>query len=91
MGDYNTLVSDNANAWFIWTDTRNGAGCPAVDAYQHYLEDNGLVVRGDMGDRVASRTGKNPYADDPSVKPAPPVDCPPQFGNSDALVGRITP
>jgi hypothetical protein len=33
-GDYNTLVSTNTTAWFIYTDARNGAGCPAVDAYQ---------------------------------------------------------
>ena len=33
-GDYNTLASSNVTAWFIYTDTRNGAGCPAVDAYQ---------------------------------------------------------
>jgi hypothetical protein len=33
-GDYNTLVSTNATAWFIYTDGRNGAACPAVDAYQ---------------------------------------------------------
>ena len=25
------------------------------------------------------------------VKPAPPVDCAAQFGNSDAYVARITP
>lgn len=36
-GDYNTLVSSNANAWFIYTDSRNGAGCPAVDNYQKNL------------------------------------------------------
>ena len=36
-GDYNTLVSSNANAWFIYTDGRNGAGCPAVDNYQKNL------------------------------------------------------
>jgi hypothetical protein len=34
-GDYNTLVSSTSNAWFIYTDSRNGAGCSAVDAYQH--------------------------------------------------------
>src|SRR5207244_3363113 len=33
-GDYNTLVSMNTAAWFIYTDARNGVGCPAVDAYQ---------------------------------------------------------
>jgi hypothetical protein len=33
-GDYNTLVSTNEKAWFIYTDARNGVGCTAVDAYQ---------------------------------------------------------
>jgi len=33
-GDYNTLVSTDSTAWFIYTDARNGAGCPAVDKYQ---------------------------------------------------------
>jgi hypothetical protein len=34
QGDYNTLISDNTSAWFIWTDGRNGATCDAVDAYR---------------------------------------------------------
>jgi hypothetical protein len=28
-GDYNQLVSRNTTAWFIYTDTRNRAGCAA--------------------------------------------------------------
>ena len=40
-GDYNTLVSANDNAWFIYTDTRNGVGCAAVDAYQHAVDGSG--------------------------------------------------
>jgi hypothetical protein len=36
-GDYNTLVSGPDTAWFIFTDSRNGVGCAAVDAYQHDL------------------------------------------------------
>jgi len=34
QGDYNTLISDNKSAWFIWTDGRNGATCDAVDAFR---------------------------------------------------------
>lgn len=34
QGDYNTLISDNQNAWFIWTDARNATPCAAVDAYR---------------------------------------------------------
>jgi hypothetical protein len=33
-GDYNTLVSTNDTVWFIYTDSRNGLPCHAVDAYQ---------------------------------------------------------
>ena len=90
FGDYNQIVSSVDKAWFIYTDTRNGVGCPAVDDYQHYLVDNGLVLRGDMGDRIATRTGATP-AVEPGEKPAPPADCPAQFGNSDPFVSIITP
>jgi hypothetical protein len=37
-GDYNTLVSGSNLAYFIYTDSRNGVGCPAIDAYQHALD-----------------------------------------------------
>jgi hypothetical protein len=40
-------VSDDTGAWFISTDSRAGVGCPAVDAYQNYLVDNGLVIQDD--------------------------------------------
>ncbi len=43
-GDYNTLVSSNPSAWFIYTDSRNGAGCPAVDAYEHGIDGSGPAV-----------------------------------------------
>jgi len=91
-GDYNTVVSDPYGAWFIFTDSRRGAGCADVDAYQTYLRDNGLAIRGDMADRISQRdTGVNPALSDPSVKPAPPAVCPSQFGNTDAMVARFTP
>ncbi|HEV8534763.1 MAG TPA: sialidase family protein [Candidatus Limnocylindria bacterium] len=40
-GDYNTLVATNAAAFFIYTDSRNGVGCPAVDAFQHGVDGSG--------------------------------------------------
>jgi len=68
-GDYNTLVSTSANAWFIYTDGRNGAACAAVDAFQHGVDGSGPATS----------------------KPAPENVCPPQFGNTDAFVSKITP
>jgi len=40
-GDYNTLASTSTNAFFIYTDSRNGAGCAAVDAFQHGVDGSG--------------------------------------------------
>lgn len=34
QGDYNTLISDNNHAWFIWTDARAATPCAAVDAFR---------------------------------------------------------
>jgi hypothetical protein len=89
-GDYNTLVSTNAYAWFIYTDSRNGVGCPAVDAYQQYLISIGAVIREDDADEFDAHNGKTP-ATEPVSKPAPGQVCAGQFGNSDAFVSRITP
>ena len=81
-GDYNTLVSSTAGAWFIYTDSRTGAGCAAVDAYQTYLADNGLAQN-------EERESSKDTPADPSIKPAPPTDCPAQFGNTDVYVSVI--
>ena len=89
-GDYNTVVSGASGAWFISTDGRNGAGCPAVDAYQHFLVDNGLAVEED-DEGEDSPKGHGPDAEDPSEKPAPPTDCPTNFGNTDVYVAHFVP
>jgi hypothetical protein len=89
-GDYNTLVSTNANAWFIYTDARNGVGCPAVDEYQVAIEGT-AAVHGDMADRIATRLGQNPASHAPGEKPAPPQHCASPFGNTDAYVSKIAP
>jgi len=34
QGDYNTLISDNMHAWFIWTDARGATPCAAVDTFR---------------------------------------------------------
>jgi hypothetical protein len=89
-GDYNTVVSGATGAWFISTDSRNGEGCPAVDAYQHFLVDNGLAIEEDDEGGAAPK-GQGHDAEDPSVAPAPPTDCPPSFGNSDIYVAHFIP
>ncbi len=91
-GDYNTLVSTADTAWFIYTDSRNGVGCAAVDAYQDYLSANGLA---ENEERENARDTRRPDAgtqdpSDPSTKPAPPLVCDPKFGNTDVHVSVIS-
>ena len=90
-GDYSTLVSTNAKAFFIGTDSRDGVGCPAVDAYQRFLDGTPALRRGDMADRIAARLGQDPASHEPNQKPAPPQHCASQFGNTDVWVSVITP
>jgi hypothetical protein len=85
-GDYNTLVSTATGALFIYTDSRTGAGCPAVDDYQ---QEQAAAGTAEPEERERRTTGKDAAAD--AAKPAPPNDCPGQFGNSDAYVSVITP
>ena len=87
-GDYNTLVSKGGTAWFIYTDSRHGVGCPAVDAYQRFLVTSGAAI--EQEERTADRKAGKDAPEDGDV-PAPPTDCPAQFGNTDAFVSVITP
>ena len=90
-GDYNTLASTNAGAWFISTDSRHGVGCAAVDAYQRFLRSSGAAVQGEEREAAAKDAGAD------GDKPAPPVDClaapgdTRRFGDTDAFVAVITP
>jgi len=44
-GDYNTLVSTDTAAFFIYTDSRNGVGCAAVDAFQHSIDAGAPIAK----------------------------------------------
>lgn len=58
-GDYNTLVSTNAHAWFIYTDSRHGVGCPAVDAYQHSIDASSPIPKPAPEDVCPSQFGNS--------------------------------
>ena len=87
-GDYNTLVSKDGTAWFIYTDSRSGVGCPEVDEYQQFLVESGAVI--EQEEREADRKAGTDEPEEGEI-PAPPIDCAPQFGNTDVFVSVITP
>jgi hypothetical protein len=86
-GDYSTLVSTGSAAYFIYTDSRNGIGCPAVDNYQQALIAAGVPVAPD--DQNAGTDASSGGA--VISKPVVPADCGAQFGNSDTFVSVIAP
>jgi hypothetical protein len=88
-GDYNTLVSGASTAWFIYTDSRTGAGCPKVDAYQTYLADNGLAQPDETDGGKDTGKGATAAAVGAVATPVPPLVCPSQFGNTDVYVSVI--
>jgi len=90
-GDYNTLVSGASTAWFIYTDSRTGAGCSAVDGYQTYLADNGLAQPDETNGGKDTGKGGTNASTAVVAKPAPPTACPSQFGNTDVYVSVIQP
>jgi hypothetical protein len=86
LGDYVYATATNTYGAAVWNDTRNAADCPAIDAYRQGQVD--AVIAGvaqpqdeDQGSDVGGDAATTP------PRPAPNVDCPPTFGNSDIYGG----
>jgi len=71
LGDYNAAMATNSGVVGVWTDVRNAADCPAIDAYREDVLNGGPI----------SGAG--------SLRPAPQVDCPATFGNTDIYGGAF--
>jgi hypothetical protein len=63
LGDYVYAVAGNSYAAAVWNDVRDGADCPAIDAWRAGVQ--------------------TPSTSDDVARPAPQVDCPATFGNTD--------
>jgi hypothetical protein len=57
QGDYNTLISDNTHAWFIWTDASSATPCAAVDTYRTNVQTNPLTPKPDVPAKCAGTFG----------------------------------
>jgi hypothetical protein len=68
----------------VWNDVRNGADCPAVDAYRQALHDE-AVATGQPTAEAEEPGGGMEEGEDQAVPAAPDVQqvCDPTFGNSD--------
>jgi hypothetical protein len=94
LGDYVYSAATNDYGAGVWNDMRNGADCPAIDAYRQDLHDEAVATGRQTAEAEEPRGealrehGKD-EGEDEEAGEAPDVqqECPATFGNSDIYGG----
>jgi hypothetical protein len=90
LGDYVYAAATRTYGTAVWNDVRNGADCPAIDAYRQELHDEAVQTGQQTAEAEEPRgeedRGNNSHhqeEEDPATAPPVQQSCPPNFGESD--------
>lgn len=94
LGDYVYAVATRTYGAAVWNDVRNGADCPAIDAYRQALHDEAVATGARTAEAEEPRGEEDAVRhqkaqEDPATAPAVQASCPPAFGNSDIYGGSF--
>jgi hypothetical protein len=90
LGDYVYAAATRTYGAAVWNDMRNGADCPAIDAYRQALHDQAVSSGQQTAEAEEPRgesSGDAAAAAAAPQRPAVQQECPANFGNSDIYGG----
>ena len=87
LGDYVYAAASRNFAVAVWNDVRNGAVCPAINAYRQALHNEAVATGQQVAEAEEAEDDGLPSQEAAATPPAVQAACPNNFGNTDIFGG----